>query len=126
MRRVDENELITIGAVEGGQFVAEKFENEMRERTGELRRLTKEQAEKLAAALEGECVAVKNAEWSIVMKPLPYFHIYFVLASDKSGIRVLFDKKVLEAGMPVDDVYDITRLVSNALVRKARKLFQNE
>ncbi|MDF2955991.1 hypothetical protein [Candidatus Alkanophaga liquidiphilum] len=121
MRRVNESALITINAIEGGQFVAEKFENEMRERTKELCRLSKEQAEKLAEALEGELVALGNAEWSIVMKPLPYFHIYFALVSD--GIKVLFDKKALEAGMPVDDAYDITRLVSNALVRKARKLF---
>jgi hypothetical protein len=140
MEKVDEEvniaDLIPIGGMEGGQYVEGKFGQELTARTEKLWKIKEEQAEKLASRVGGKTVNLKldwGTEWVVVMRPLPYLHIYFFLQlyapEFENEVRVLFHKKVVHpdvSDINIEDVYDITRLMANALVRAADRIIEEE
>ncbi|MHC1566261.1 MAG: hypothetical protein ACXQS7_06245 [Candidatus Syntropharchaeia archaeon] len=131
MRKIDRNDLITIGEMEGGWFIEDKFKDEMTARTEVLWEVKKEKAEELASLAGGEVVDLKidsATEWAIVMNPIGGLNIYFILQlyapEFENEIRVLLGKEVKETDTPVEDVYDLTRLCANALVRAAKRILR--
>ncbi|MHC1635012.1 MAG: DUF3786 domain-containing protein [Candidatus Methanospirareceae archaeon] len=127
--KVKREDLIAFGQIRGGELMELKFADEMTARTEELWKIRREQAEELAKLVGGETVDLKldsATEWGVVVRPLPYLHIYFFLQLYEpefpNEVRVLFDKRVNESDIDIADVYDITRLMSNALVRAAGRI----
>lgn len=129
MKKIERKDLITFGQIEGGEFMEQKFGEEMTARMKEVQEIKREEAEKLAKLVGGEVADLKldsATEWGIVMRPLPYLHIYYFLQlyepEFQNEVRVLFNKEVNKSDIDIADVYDITRMMSNALVRAAGRI----
>ena len=102
---------------------------EMSIRTKDLRLVNEAMAEEIAALVGGKLVdlALDSAtEWKIMMQPLSNLKIYYVLQryspEFEDEVVALYGKETASIGIPIDDLYDFTRLCANALVRAARKI----
>jgi len=83
--------------------------------------------EKVAKSVGGVVVdfALDSAsEWAVMMEPIKNLKIYYILQRYSpefdNEVTVLYDKEVRRIGIPMDDLYDFTRLCANALVRAAK------
>jgi len=102
---------------------------EMTFRTKDLRLVNKTMAQQIASVVGGmlvDLVIDSATDWAIMMKPLNDLEIYFVLQryspEFEDEVLTLYGKETANIGIPVDDLYDFTRLCANALVRAARNL----
>jgi hypothetical protein len=102
---------------------------EMTFRTKDLRLVNKTMAQQIASVVGGmlvDLVIDSATDWAIMMKPLNDLEIYFVLQryspEFEDEVLTLYGKETANIGIPVDDLYDFTRLCVNALVRAARNL----
>lgn len=84
-------------------------------------------AEKIASLVGGQLVnlAIDSAtDWAIMIEPINNLKIYYVLQryspEFEDEVVTFYCKETLSIGIPVDDLYDFTRLCANALVRDAR------
>jgi len=102
---------------------------EMAVRTKDLRLVTKAMAQQIATLVGGKLVDLtidSATDWAIMMKPLKNLEIYYVLQRYSpefdDEVLTLYGKATTSIGIPVDDLYDFTRLCANALVRAARNI----
>ena len=102
---------------------------EMAFRTKDLRLVDKKMAQQIASFVGGRLVDLvidSATDWAIMMKPLNDLKIYFVLQryspEFEDEVLALYGRETVNIGIPVDDLYDFTRLCANALVRAARNL----
>jgi hypothetical protein len=102
---------------------------EMAFRTKDLRLVNKTMAQQIASVVGGmlvDLVIDSATDWAIMMKPLNDLEIYFVLQryspEFEDEVLTLYGKETANIEIPVDDLYDFTRLCANALVRAARNL----
>ncbi len=105
---------------------------EMAIRTKDLRLVNKPMAEKIASLVGGKLVdfSIDSAtDWAILIEPIHSLKIYFVLQryspEFEDEVIALYDKSAKEIGIPIDDLYDFTRLCANALVRAAKEIPTN-
>ena len=98
-------------------------------RTKDLRLVNKAMAEQVAALVGGKLVDLtldSATDWAIMMQPLKNLQIYYVLQryspEFEDEVLTLYGKETTSIGIPVDDLYDFTRLYANALVRPARNI----
>ncbi|MGD0450438.1 MAG: hypothetical protein ABSA79_05190 [Candidatus Bathyarchaeia archaeon] len=102
---------------------------EMAIRTKDLRLVNKLMAEKIASLVGGKLVDLtidSATDWAIMMEPISNLRIYFVLQryspEFEDEVRALYGRAAAGIGIPIDDLYDFTRLCANALVRGAKNI----
>jgi hypothetical protein len=100
---------------------------EMANRTRELRLVDKAMAQQIASTVGGKPVDLmvdSASEWAIKMEPIRNLKIYYVLQryspEFEDEIVAFFGKEIRNIEIPIDDLYDFTRLCANALVRAAK------
>lgn len=109
--------------------IDDMHKREMAFRTKDLRLVDKTMAQQIASFVGGRLVDLvidSATDWAIMMKPLNDLKIYFVLQryspEFEDEVLALYGRETANIGIPVDDLYDFTRLCANALVRAARKI----
>jgi hypothetical protein len=102
---------------------------EMAIRTKDLRLVNKAMAEKIASFVGGKLVDLtldSATDWAIMMEPINNLRIYYVLQryspEFEDEVIALYGKETASIGIPIDDLYDFTRLCANALVRAAKNI----
>ena len=65
-----------------------------------------------------------STEWTIVFSPIKNLKIYYVFQryspEFEDEILTFYGKETAKTNIPVDDLYDFTRLYANALVRASK------
>jgi hypothetical protein len=102
---------------------------EMAIRTKDLRHVNKLMAERIASLVGGKLVDLtidSASDWAIMMEPINNLRIYFVLQrynpEFEDEVRALYSRGAASIGIPIDDLYDFTRLCANALARAAKNI----
>jgi hypothetical protein len=102
---------------------------EMAIRTKDLKLVNKAMANQIAAPVGGKLVDLtldSATEWATMMQPIRNLKIYYVLQryspEFEDEVVALYGKETANIEIPIDDLYDFTRLCANALVREAKKL----
>ena len=132
MKKIEKSQLLALKELGYGQScyaIDSMHKREMAIRTKDLRLVTKEMVQQIAAAVDGQVVDLivdSATDWAIMMKPLKNLEIYYVLQryspEFEDEVLTLYGKDTATIGIPVDDLYDFTRLCANALVRAARNI----
>jgi hypothetical protein len=132
MRRIEKSQVLAmkeLGYGQGCYTIDSMHKREMAIRTKDLRLVTKAMAQQIASLVGGKLVdlTIDSATyWAIMMKPLKNLEIYYVLQryspEFEDEVLTLYGKETMNIGIPVDDLYDFTRLCANALVRAARNI----
>jgi hypothetical protein len=130
MEKVERSQLLALKEMGYGQSsyaIDSMHKREMAIRTKDLRLVNKVTAEKIALLVGGKIVdlTVDSAtEWAIMMQPLNNLRIYYILQryspEFEDEVIALYSKETANIGIPLDDLYDFTRLCANALVRAAK------
>lgn len=132
MEKIERSQLLALkqmGYGEGSYAVDSMHKREMAIRTKDLRLVSKLIAEKIASSVGGQVVDFtldSATEWAVMMEPIRNLRIYYVLQryspEFEDEVIVLYGKDAAAIGIPIDDLYDFTRLCANALVRAAKSL----
>ena len=132
MEKIERTQVFAIKELEygeGAHAIDSMHKREMAIRTKDLRLVTKEMVQRIATAVDGQVVDLiidSATDWAIMMKPLNNLKIYYILQryspEFEDEVLTLYDKETMSIGIPVDDLYDFTRLCANALVRAARNI----
>jgi hypothetical protein len=132
MKKIEKSQLLAMKELGYGQScyaIDSMHKREMAVRTKDLRLVTKEIVQQVATAVDGKLVDLtidSATDWAIMMKPLKNLEIYYVLQryspEFEDEVLTLYGKDTATIGIPVDDLYDFTRLCANALVRAARNI----
>jgi len=130
LKKVERSELLALKEMGYGQScyaIDSMHKREIAIRTKDLRQVSKALAEKIALLVGGESVDLNidsATEWAIMMQPLNNLRIYYVLQryspEFEDEVIALYGKETASIGIPIDDLYDFTRLCANALVRGAK------
>ncbi len=130
MAKVERTHVLALKELGYGQScyaIDAMHKREMAVRTKDLKEVTKETAQQIAAVVGGEVadlVIDSATDWAIVMNPIKDLEIYYVLQryspEFEDEVATFYGKATANIGIPVDDLYDFTRLCANALVRAAR------
>ena len=127
IERTDVVALKELGYGESCRYIDAMHKREMAIRTKELKLADSLEAEKVAAKIGGELVdfSVNEAtEWAIVVSPLKSLKIYYLFQryspEFEDEILTFYGKETANISIPVDDLYDFTRLYANALVRASK------
>jgi hypothetical protein len=132
MEKIEKSQVLSLkemGYGEGCFAIDSMHKREMAIRTQDLRLVNKSMAEKIASLVGGKLVdlAIDSAtDWAIMMEPIKDLRIIFVLQryspEFEDEVRALYGKSAAGIGIPIDDLYDFTRLCANALVRAAKNI----
>ena len=132
MEKVDRGNVLALKELGYGEsclVIESMHKREMAIRTKDLRQADKRLSPKMSDAVGGKLVnfALDSAsEWAIMMEPVRNLKIYFVLQryspEFEDEVLAFYGKETRNIGIPIDDLYDFTRLCANALVRAARDL----
>ena len=132
MNKIERSQVLALkemGYGEGSYAMDSMHKREMSIRSKDLRLVDKAAAEKIAAIVGGTPIdfAIDSAtEWAIMMEPIKSLKIYYILQRYSpefdDEVTVLYDKEVRNMGIPIDDLYDFTRLCANALVRASKAI----
>lgn len=132
MEKVERTNVLALkelGYGEGCQAIDSMHKREMAVRTKDLQLADKVMAQEISRVVGGKPVDFSfdsASEWAIMMEPLRNLKIYFVLQryspEFEDEVLTFYGKETLNIEIPIDDLYDLTRLCANVLVRTARKL----
>ncbi len=132
MKKVERSKLLAMKELGYGQScyaIDSMHKREMAVRTKDLRLVTKAIAQQIASLVGGELVDLtidSATDWTIRMKPLKNLEIYYILQryspEFEDEVLTFYGKETASLGIPIDDLYDFTRLCANALVRAARNI----
>jgi hypothetical protein len=132
MNKIERSQVVALkemGYGEGSYAMDNMHKREMAVRTKDLQLVDKVTIDKIARTVGGEIVdlAIDSAsEWAIMMEPIEKLKIYYILQRYSpefdDEVAVLYDKEVLDIRIPIDDLYDFTRLCANALVRASKAI----
>jgi hypothetical protein len=132
VEKVDRSQLLAMkqmGYGEGGYAMDNMHKREMAIRTKDLRLADRLMAERIASSVGGQIVDLtldSATEWAIMVEPIRNLKIYFVhqrySPEFEDEVVALYGKDTATIGIPIDDLYDFTRLCANALVRAAKNL----
>lgn len=128
IERSDVVALKELGYGEGCRYIEAMHKREMAYRMKDLKLDTKKEAENAASILGGEMVDFtlnESTEWAMVFSPIKRLKIYYVFQKYspefENEILTFYGKETTETEIPVDDLYDFTRLYANALVRASKQ-----
>jgi hypothetical protein len=132
MKKIEKSQVLAMKELGYGQrcyAIDSVHKREMAVRTKDLRRVTKAMAQQIATLVGGKLVDLtidSATDWAIMMQPISKLKIYYVLQryspEFEDEVLTLYGKETPSIGIPVDDLYDFTRLCANALVRAARNI----
>ena len=132
MEKIEKSKVLALkemGYGESCYAVDRMHKREMAMRTKDLRLVNKAKAEKIASLTGGKIVDLtlnSASDWAIMVEPISNLRIYYVLQryspEFEDEVIALYDKETKQLGIPIDDLYDFTRLCANALVRASQKL----
>jgi hypothetical protein len=132
VEKIERSQLLALkqmGYGESSYAVDSMHKREMAIRTKDLRLVSKLMAEKIASPVGGKIVDFtldSATEWTIMMEPIRDLRIYYILQryspEFEDEVIALYGKDAAAIGIPIDDLYDFTRLCANALVRAAKNL----
>jgi hypothetical protein len=132
MKKIERAQVLALKELGYGQSclaIDSMHKREMAIRTKDLRLVTKAMAQHIVTVVDGKVVDLiidSATDWAIMMKPLKNLEIYYVLQryspEFEDEVLTLYGKETMNIGIPIDDLYDFTRLCANALVRAARNM----
>jgi hypothetical protein len=132
MKKIEKSQVLAmkeLGYGQGCYAIDSMHKREMAVRIKDLRLVTKAMAQQIASLVGGKFVDLtidSATDWAIMMKPLNNLKIYYVLQRYSpefdDEVLTLYGKETTSIGIPIDDLYDFTRLCANALVRAARNI----
>lgn len=130
MERIEKSQVLALKQMGYGQSsyaIDSMHKREMAVRTKDLRLVDKTMAPKIASLVGGRLVDLtldSATDWAIMMEPISSLRIYYVLQryspEFEDEVIALYDKETANIGIPIDDLYDFTRLCANALVRASK------
>ena len=132
MEKIERSQVLALkelGYGESGYTIDSMHKREMAVRTKELRLVDKAVAQQISVVVGGKLVDLNidsATDWAIMMEPILNLKIYYVLQryspEFEDEVLALFGKETRNIGIPIDDLYDFTRLCANALVRAAKNI----
>jgi len=132
MKKIEKSQVLAMKELGYGQScyaIDSMHKREMAIRTKDLRLVTKAMAQQIATLVGGKFVDLtidSATDWAIMMQPIRNLKIYYVLQryspEFEDEVLTLYSKETTSLGIPIDDLYDFTRLCANALVRAARNI----
>ena len=132
MKKIERAQVLALKELGYGQSclaIDSMHKREMAVRTKDLRLVTKAMAQHIVTVVDGKVVDLiidSATDWAIMMKPLKNLEIYYVLQryspEFEDEVLTLYGKETMNIGIPIDDLYDFTRLCANALVRATRNM----
>ena len=132
MEKIEKSQVLALkemGYGESCYAIDIMHKREMVIRTKDLRPVNKAMAEKIASLVGGKLVDLtldSATDWAIIMEPINNLRIYYVLQryspEFEDEVIALYGKETANIGIPIDDLYDFTRLCANALVRAAKNI----
>jgi len=127
IERSDVVALKELGYGEGCRYIDAMHKREMAYRMKDLHLTTTKEAEHIASLIGGELVDFSvndSTEWAMVFSPMKNLKIYYVFQryspEFEDEILTFYGKETGKTDIPVDDLYDFTRLYANALVRASK------
>ena len=103
-------------------------QEDMAKCVGALKQVDKVEAQKMAATVGGIVVdfdVSEATEWSILMEPIRDLKIFFALQrynpEFEDEVLTFYGKETTNLGITIEDLYDFTRLCTNALVLASKK-----
>jgi len=127
VERFDVVALKELGYGEGCRYIDAMHKREMAYRMKDLQITTVKEAENVASLIGGELVDFSvndSTEWAMVFSPMKNLKIYYVFQKYspefEDEILTFYGKETTKTNIPVDDLYDFTRLYANALVRASK------
>ena len=134
MDKIDISEVLALKELGYGQScyaIDSMHKREMAIRTKDLRLIDKKTARLVSTVVGGKLVNLginEASEWAIMMEPIQNLKIYYILQRNspefEDEVLTFYDKEIENIEIPIDDLYDFTRLCANALVRVARNLMR--
>jgi hypothetical protein len=134
MDKIDTSQVLALkelGYGQGCYAIDSMHKREMAIRTKDLKLLDKNTALLVSKIVGGELVnlAIDEAsEWAIMMEPIRSLKIYYILQRNspefEDEVLTFYDKAIKNIEIPIDDLYDFTRLCANAIVRVAREILK--
>ena len=128
--RVERSDVVglkELGYGEGCRYIDAMHKREMAYRMKDLHITTVKEAENVASLIGGELVDFSvndSTEWAMVFSPMKNLKIYYVFQryspEFEDEILTFYGKETTKTNIPVDDLYDFTRLYANALVRASK------
>ena len=116
-----------LGYGQGCYAIDRMHKREMAIRTKKLRLVDKKTARLISAVVGGKLVNLsinEASEWAITIEPIKNLKIYFVLQRNspefEDEVLTFYGEEIENIEIPIDDLYDFTRLCANALVRVAK------
>ena len=132
--KIDISEVLALKELGYGQScyaIDSMHKREMAIRTKDLRLIDKKTARLVSTVVGGKLVNLginEASEWAIMMEPIQNLKIYYILQRNspefEDEVLTFYDKEIENIEIPIDDLYDFTRLCANALVRVARNLMR--
>jgi len=132
MEKIDSSQVLALkelGYGQGCYAIDSMHKREMTIRTKDLRLIDKNTARLISTVVGGKLVNLsinEASEWAIKMEPIRNLKIYYILQRNSpefdDEVLTFYDKEITKIGIPIDDLYDFTRLCANALVRVARSI----
>jgi hypothetical protein len=132
MERIDNAQVLglrELGYGQGCYAIDSMHKREMAIRTRDLRLVDKKVARLVSSVVGGKLVNLsidEASEWTIMMEPIKNLRIYFILQRNspefEDEVLTFYGKEIKNIEIPVDDLYDFTRLCANALVRVAKSI----
>ena len=136
MDKIDISQVLALkelGYGQGCYAIDSMHKREMAIRTKDLKLLDKNTALLVSKIVGGELVnlAIDEAsEWAIMMEPIRSLKIYYILQRNspefEDEVLTFYDKAIKNIEIPIDDLYDFTRLCANALVRVTRSVLKRD
>ena len=103
-------------------------QEDMAKCVGALKQVDNVEAQKMAAKVGGQVVDFdisEATEWSILMEPIRDLKIIFALQryspEFEDEVLTFYGKETKNLGITIEDLYDFTRLCTNALVIASKK-----
>jgi hypothetical protein len=132
MEKIERTQVLALkemGYGESCYAIDNMHKREMAIRTKDLRLVNKSMAEKMAALVGGKTVDLtldSATDWAIMVEPISNLKIIYVLQryspEFEDEVMAFYGKESASIGIPIDDLYDFTRLCANALVRAAKNI----
>ena len=132
MEKIDSAQVLALkelGYGQGCYAIDNMHKREMAIRTKDLRLVDKKTARLVSAVVGGKLVNLsvnEASEWAIMMEPIKNLRIYYVLQRNspefEDEVLTFYGKEIRNIEIPIDDLYDFTRLCANALVRVTKSI----
>ena len=132
MEKIERSQVLALkelGYGESAYIVDSMHKREMANRTKELRLVSADKAGQIALLVGGKLVDLmidSATEWTIMIEPILNLRIYYALQryspEFEDEVSVFYGKETRNLEIPIDDLYDFTRLCANALVRTAKTI----